>query len=70
MEEEEWVAPKPSPKRDDLVHITIAAPEVPLRQQVKQRGRRWNPQRGLWELRYEHVVALGLQDRIIDMEGL
>ena len=68
--EEDWVAPKPSPKNEDLVHITISWPETSLRRQVKQRGGRWNSQRGLWELRYEQVMALGLQDRIIDTKGL
>jgi hypothetical protein len=70
VEEEAWVAPQPSPKNDDLVHIAIALPEVPLRHQVKQRGGRWNPQRGLWAIRYAQVVALGLQDRIIDTKDL
>jgi hypothetical protein len=32
---------------------------------VKTAGGRWNPARRLWELRYELVVALGLEDRII-----
>lgn len=51
-------------------HIVLTIHEVPLRQQGKQRGRRWNPQRGLWELRYDHVLALGLQARSIDTNGV
>jgi hypothetical protein len=39
--------------------------EVELRDKVKTAGGRWNPARRLWELRYELVVALGLEDRII-----
>jgi hypothetical protein len=58
-EEEEWSVPKPSPKNKDVVHIAIALSEGALRQQIKQGGGRWNPQRGLWEIRYEQVVALG-----------
>lgn len=70
VEEEAWTAPLPSPKNEDLVHITLTVQELALRQQVKQRGGQWNPQRGLWEIRYEHVLALGLQSRIIDTKGL
>jgi hypothetical protein len=70
VEEEDWAPPTRAPKNDDLVHIALAAREFPLRQQVKQRGGQWNPQREWWEIRYEHVVALGLQARIIDTKGL
>jgi hypothetical protein len=70
VDEEDWTAPNPSPKKEDLVHIALTVQEVPLRQQVKQCGGRWNPQRGLWEVRYQHVLALGLQARIIDTKGL
>ena len=45
--------------------------EVELRDKVKTAGGRWNPARRLWELRYDRVVALGLEDRIIrDFDGL
>jgi hypothetical protein len=33
---------------------------------VKGMGGRWQPQRGVWELRYDQVVALGLENRIVD----
>lgn len=68
--EEDWTAPAPALKKEDLVHSALTAKEFPLRQQVKQRGGRWNPQRGRWELRYEDVLALGLQARIIDTKDL
>jgi hypothetical protein len=67
--EEAWTAPPPPPQKNDVVHIALTVHEVPLRQQVKQRGGRWNPQRGLWELRYDQVLALGLQARIVDTKG-
>lgn len=69
VEEEAWSVPKPSPKNEDLVHLALASSEGALRQQVKQRGGRWNPQRRLWEIRYDQMVALGVQDRIIDTKG-
>lgn len=70
VEEEDWKVTPPTPKKETLVHIALAAKEYPLRQQVKQRGGQWDPQRGLWEIRYEDVLALDLQARIIDTKGL
>lgn len=57
-------------RTEDVAYITIAWLEIPLRQQVKRHGGRCNPQHGHWEIRYEQVVALGLQSRIIDSEDL
>ena len=51
------------------VQRRVALPEVGVRQQIKGVGGRWNPQRRVWELRYERVVALGLVERIVDSEG-
>jgi len=70
VEEEDWMAPTLAPKKEDVVHIALTVQEIPLRQQIKQRGGRWNPQQGLWAVRYEHVLALGLQARIVDTKGL
>jgi len=70
VEEAQWSAPPPPPTNKDLVALALTLAETTLQQQVKHRGGRWNPQRGLWEVRYEHVRALGLQDRIIDTAGL
>jgi hypothetical protein len=70
VDEEAWTSPTPSLSKDALVHIALTVPEVRLRQRVKQCGGRWDPRRGLWEVRYGHVLALGLQARIIDTKGL
>ena len=55
---------------EDVIRVMIALYERSLREQVKQRGGQWNPERGLWEVWYDYVVALGLQARIVDSEGL
>jgi len=47
------------------VPVRVTASEVALRQQVKRVGGKWNPQRGVWEIRYDQVMALGLADRIV-----
>ena len=50
---------------DTLVPVRVTVSEIALRQQVKQAGGKWNPQRGVWEVRYDQVRALGLTDRIV-----
>ena len=47
-----------------VVHVGFA--EVELREQMKQAGGEWNRSRKVWELRYEHVVALKLEARIVE----
>jgi len=37
-----------------------------VRDRVKQAGGTWNPERRVWQLRYDRVVALGLHGRIVD----
>lgn len=57
VEEEPWApleAPQPT---EALVAIRSARSEVTLRQQVKRRGGRWDPQRQVWEVRYAQAVA-------------
>ena len=47
----------------------MAFGELALRQQVKQAGGTWNPERKVSELRYDRAVALGLVDRIVPGAG-
>jgi len=54
---------------DSLVPVRVTATEFALRQQVKRVGGKWNPQRGVWEGRYDQVMALGLADRIVKDRG-
>jgi hypothetical protein len=46
--------------------VRISFAEVELRDQVKQVGGKWNRRRKVWELRYDHVVALKLEARIVE----
>jgi hypothetical protein len=68
VEEIEWKAGRSPQPATSLVDIRVARSEVEVRRQVKEVGGRWRPQRAVWELRYDHVVALGLEDRIVDRE--
>jgi hypothetical protein len=44
----------------------VAFADVAVRDRVKQAGGTWNPKRRVWQLRYDRVVALGLNGRIVD----
>jgi hypothetical protein len=39
--------------------------ETDVRNQVKAAGGIWRPRQKLWEMRYEDVVALGLEPRVV-----
>jgi hypothetical protein len=65
VEESEWEPTLSRRVGESLVRVRVALPEVEVRSQVKRAGGRWDPQRRVWELRYDRVVALGLADRIV-----
>ena len=43
--------------------------DLAVRQQVKQAGETWNPDRKVRDLRYDRAIALGLEDRIVPDAG-
>ena len=45
--------------------IRVEYSETDLRERVKAAGGIWRPRQKLWELRYEDIVALGLESRIV-----
>jgi len=64
--ERDWEPPRPRFAHDQIVGLRVAFADVALRDRVKQAGGTWNPKRRVWQLRYDHVVALGLTSRIVD----
>ena len=48
-----------------IVGVHVGFAEVELRDQVKQVGGKRNRSRKVWELWYDHVVALKLEARIV-----
>ena len=46
--------------------VRVGFAEVELRDQVKQAGGKWHRRRKVWELRYDQVVALKLEARIVE----
>jgi hypothetical protein len=67
VSERDWppLAPAPAFAPDDRVAVPVAYGELDLRHRVKQAGGRWNPERKVWELRYDRAIALGLGRRIV-----
>jgi len=58
--------PRPRFAHDQIVGLRVAFADVAVRERVKQAGGKWNPERRIWQLRYDRVVALGLNNRIVD----
>lgn len=63
--ERDWEAPRPAFDNDHIVPLRVAFADVAVRQRVKQAGGKWNPDRQVWELRYEQVLELELAGRIV-----
>src|SRR5687767_7628694 len=60
---EEWPwTPRPRRRADEsVVLVKVVFSERTLRQQVKEAGGVWNPNKQAWELRYGRAIALGLK---------
>jgi hypothetical protein len=67
--EREWEPPPPPLAADTIVGVRVGFAEVEMRAQVKQAGGKWNPSRKVWELRYDHLVTLKLEARIVEEEA-
>jgi hypothetical protein len=67
--ERDWEPPAPRFTAETIVGVRIGFTEVDMREQVKQAGGKWNRSRKVWELRYDQVVALRLEARIVEEEA-
>ena len=52
--------------QDQIVGARVAFADVAVCDRVKQAGGTWNPEKRVWRLRYDRVVALGLHASIAD----
>jgi len=64
--ERDWEPPRPRFAHDQIVGVRVAFADVAIRDRVKQAGGTWNPERRVWQLRYDRVIALALHTRIVD----
>ena len=67
--EREWDPPEPRFAADALVGVRVGFAEVEMRERVKQAGGKWNRSRKVWEMRYDQVVALKMEARIVEEEA-
>ena len=65
-EEATWTPQTESPGQEALVGVVMGKTENSLQQRIREAGGRWNSTRGVWELRYADVVALGLTGRLAE----
>lgn len=61
-----WTPTAPVLASKHVVAIRVGATELEMRRQVKSAGGQWDVQRGVWKLRYDRVVALGLRPRMVE----
>ena len=70
VENGEWEQKKKlqTPERTltDRYGVQVAGYELEIRDQVKKAGGIWRPRQKLWELPYGQILALGLEERIVD----
>ena len=64
--ERDWEPPRRRFAHDQIVGLRVAFSDAAVRGRVKQAGGTWNSERRVWQLRYDRVVALGLNSRIVD----
>ncbi len=65
VDEVDWEPQPPKMAADTVVALRVDWQEEELRHTVRTAGGRWHPERRLWELWYDRVVELGLEDRIV-----
>lgn len=54
---------------EDMVGVRIAYGESELRERVKRVGGIWRPRHKLWELDWQTVRNMGLEDRVVIESG-
>lgn len=64
--ERDWEPPPPRFAHDHIVGLRVAFADVAVRDRVKRAGGTWNPDRRVWQLRYDRVIAVGLTRLIVD----
>ena len=65
VEEIDW---EPRPRlirKDTIVGILVGFEEMESQSKAKSTGGRWNRKRRVWEMRYDRMQELGLEERIV-----
>jgi hypothetical protein len=75
-EEADWRTKPPAAAKTEPITSSQRLPvridywESELREKVKSAGAIWRPRHKLWEMRYEDIVALGLESRVVAEDEL
>ena len=69
VDEQDWIPGVTFPV-NKRVPIKIGFEETELREQMKEAGAYWNPNKKAWMLTYRRVLEMGLEGRIVDDLGL
>nr|WP_044200520.1 hypothetical protein [Oscillochloris trichoides] len=64
----ESTAWEPPMNPESIVSLHIGTHEREIQNSVRNAGGIWKYKQQVWQLRYDHVLELGLTDRIIDHE--
>jgi hypothetical protein len=64
-----WQPGLKEPHKNKLVNLHIAYNDMSARKQVKAAGGIWDPKRKIWQLVYEKVLELGMENRIVNEEA-
>ena len=73
--ESDWAAEPPDSAQGQAssptqrLAVRVEYWETEIREKVKAAGGIWRPRQKLWEVRYEDVVALGLESRVVGDES-
>ena len=67
--ERDWDPPAPRFPAETIVGVRVGFAEADMRERVKQAGGKWNRSRKVWDMRYDQVVALKLEARIVEEEA-
>ncbi|MDY0096128.1 MAG: hypothetical protein RBT80_25805 [Candidatus Vecturithrix sp.] len=68
-EEVPWLPEHGRLSRKTVVGLRVTAHEWTLQRQLRQAGGRWDAHQKVWNLPYEKVVELGLEERIVMLDS-
>ena len=68
--ETDWLPPASQRPGDSVVSLRVTAFEQEVREHVKRAGGVWKPASRVWALRYDQVVLLGLEARIVAAQSI
>ena len=61
----DWIPSPGPPAPETLMEVKVVWGEVDLARAIKQAGGRWDAAKKVWQLRYDKLVELGLQERAV-----